>query len=413
VDTRGPKERIQEEQNLKCAPFNLHFSMPRQYSSTKFKIFALILISVQLWVTGCGPRMLPPTSDPIRFTDKQVVEFNNRLTVMMQNNRNWNSIMRYVSTIVVVGAVASAGALGIAGVSADIVGYTALGGGFIGEMQGIFKTRERASAYQEGIGLLYEASIRYKKSTVGNHAGSGVARNDRLTNNGAYLYEESLASLKLVEIALVSQIPTVEEVQKANGKYQKFDVFPSKVKFSDTSSPLEVRAIKGGPIVSAISANSAVISTEMKEGVALLTLNDKDKLKETIEVLLMNAQGIQAKVEVIATADAVETVEAETGDVDESMRFDNDLLNNRKSRTLSPNPVAPVKDNNSLKKKAVSEDAVRGIQAHLKIPLTGKFDIATQKRVLEFQKENNLKPANGFVNQETFNSILRISSNPN
>ncbi len=380
--------------------------MPRPYTSLKFKISLLFIISLQLWITGCGgPRTLPATYDSIRFTDKDVVEFNNRLTVMMQHNRNWNSIMRYVSSVVAIGAVASAGALGIAGVSTDIVSFTALGGGFIGDLQAIFKTRDRASAYQQGIDLMYEASDRYlhSRASTSNEVtkdseNNSLIPNDRLSKDAANLYTESIASLKLVEKALISQIPTVAEVQKATGKYKKFSVFPTQVS-SDTfpdivtdedgsasTSSLDITVMEGGPVVSVASGNSSAISAKIKEGntnQVVLTMINKAKLKKDIDVQLMSAQNVSATVTIKAPA-ATSVSSNDTG---------TNALNDFE--------------------KEITKDDIIMIQAHLKVDQTGKLDAKTRIKIHEIQVKERIDLKNGELDKKTYNAIMKESANPN
>jgi hypothetical protein len=259
-------------------------------------------------IYGCYPKAYHGF-DSIQYTDKHIVEFNNRLSNMMRRDMNWNAIIRYASSVLVIGAAASAGALGIAGASADSIGFTALGGGFIAELQGVFGARDKARAFQQGVELMEEASARYVTALSNDPKNGGIASNNRLTNPGAKLFEESIASLKLVEKILIAEIPTIEEVSKAAGKYNQFNIFPENIKYEDfalnkekTKRTLVVKAIKGGPIVEFSSPSPSIVSIESKKdnrNAIVLTLHgDSANWKKEISIIVINAQQKTARVNI-------------------------------------------------------------------------------------------------------------------
>jgi len=279
--------------------------MTRRNPITKNKFLILLLVLLQLGIYGCQPKVYYPF-DSIQYSDKDIVEFNNRLSTMMRRNMNWNAIVRYASSVIVIGAAATAGALGIAGVSTEIVGFTALGGGFIAEMQGIFNTRDKARAFQQGVELMEEASARYLKALALDPKSNGRASNSRLTNSGARLFEESLASLKLVEITLIAEIPTIAEVQKAAGKYQQLNIFPEHVEYADfalsadgKTKTLEIKALEGGPIVDFSSPVPSVVSVKRKKdnnSKIVLTFHGDSKTTRSFSIMLINGQNVKARV---------------------------------------------------------------------------------------------------------------------
>jgi len=368
--------------------------MPMPNSNLTFKFLALLIIFIQIWITGCQPKA-PVSYDSIHFTDKDITEFNSRLKTMMQRNMNWSSITRYTSSVMAIGAAASAGALGIAGVSSDIIGFTALGGGFIGELQGIFNARDKAHAYQQGVEMIHDAHIRYIDNLAHDASNKGSASNQHLTKAGAKLYSESLAALKVVEKTLVAEIPTIEELEKAMGKYQRFSVHPAEVHFSDPvegkgNPSLEITALAGGPIKRVSSQDSSIISAKIKS---------EDDNKVVLE--LLNRKGLQDSSKGISITFKNNDGDTATIKASES--------NNNGAET-PPKLSLDIGAKNEFE-KSMSKDDVMEIQAKLKSSRTRTLDKEVREKIKAFKKSKGLKPADDTLTQEIFNKIRQEATN--
>src|SRR5207253_1133812 len=79
----------------------------------------------------------------------------------------------------------------------------------IPEFMRIFGADERAKAYDEGVHLIEEAEGNYLLAHATGTNNSGIISPNVLTREGAQLYVQVVASVKLVEQLLVAQLPKV------------------------------------------------------------------------------------------------------------------------------------------------------------------------------------------------------------
>lgn len=121
-------------------------------------------------------------------------------------------LARETSATLQVLTAAAAAALGVAsgGVTPAMTALAATSA-VVPQFQEVFDAKQRAEAYNQGVTLIGDAESRYLAAVQGKIA------NDTLTPAGANLILQVNATLKLVETALVSQIPDRKSYDTAHG----------------------------------------------------------------------------------------------------------------------------------------------------------------------------------------------------
>lgn len=160
-----------------------------------------------------------------KVTDRIILVYANDVQKFMRLRMSGKRVLRKVSaSIQVVTAAIAAALAGFGGSSAVIAGFAGVSA-IIPEFQGIFQAAGGAEAFRHGAELIGNAETDYlseisKKKNTGNVP-------DELTPEGAALYKRVVASIVLVEKALLQQIPSRKEVEAAD-KADKKDK-PAKV----------------------------------------------------------------------------------------------------------------------------------------------------------------------------------------
>ncbi len=195
---------------------------------------------------------------------------------------NWARIARILSSTTQVLTAAAAVTLGVASSSMTAITALSASSAVMPELQNIFEARERAIAYSQGVDLIEKAEGRYFLAIASRDndekSSKGLVSKKKLGIDGANLYIEIMASLRLVEKALVSMLPTIEEMETATGKVTErirgMDIIPSGKTSEEPDLELEIGQesnfviISGGPATSAVSNKPRIAEvTKMIENV--------------------------------------------------------------------------------------------------------------------------------------------------
>ena len=179
----------------------------------------------------------------LKASDTLVIIYADCLKKMLRARMNLARIARLTSSSFAVLTAAAAAALG-AVATAPLTAITALAAtsAVIPEFMRIFGADERAKAYDEGIHLIEGAEGQYLQNLT-EHAQLVIPR-DHLTADGAQLYVQVVAALKIVENLLVAQLPKVEDIELAQGRIRRI----AEVRVSLTQKvepPMVVKATDG------------------------------------------------------------------------------------------------------------------------------------------------------------------------
>ncbi len=151
--------------------------------------------------------------------DADVVIFANAIKKTLRERYNNARVARSAGGFIqVVTAAVSSLLTGTSGGSA-IGAATILSGtsAIIPEVSQVIGAKERAEAYADGIKSIENAEARYlKASAEGNKKGKISGK--ELTPEGAALYKSVLAAVHIVEKRLVGQLPTMKDIEEANGE---------------------------------------------------------------------------------------------------------------------------------------------------------------------------------------------------
>lgn len=205
--------------------------------------------------------------DPHSITDHHILAFTNQVRNALRQRMNFARLARSISGTVQVLTAASAAALsGFSGGSAIAIASLAGTSAIIPELQEIFDAKDRAVTYQQGVALIEQAEGRYLKKLS---ASTQAVTNGRLSPAGAELYFEVVSSIKLVEIALSSQIPDIKDLENANGiLHNTIKVVPDSLILQETDTttfPItsELVLLKNGPAVSIVSSDFNVVEASI------------------------------------------------------------------------------------------------------------------------------------------------------
>ena len=153
----------------------------------------------------------------IKVTDRIILVYASDVQKFMRLRMSGKRVLRKVSAGIQVMTAAIAAALTAFGGSPVTIASFAGVSAIIPEFQGIFQAKGGAEAFRHGAELIGDAETDYlleiSKTNHGNVPGE-------LTPQGAVLYKRVVASIVLVEKALLQQIPSLKEVQKAEEKFE-------------------------------------------------------------------------------------------------------------------------------------------------------------------------------------------------
>ncbi len=246
---------------------------------------------------------------------------------MLRAKREWDTIAAYVTGGFAMAAAATAATLGVSSGNITAISSLSASSLFANDMFGLLKFREKAAAYQDGLSLVEQAESRFLRTSAKNHAQNNSSKKNKVLKNphryigdvndaiasesqsgsissseltiaGASLYTEVIASIQLVEKALIANIPTLAEVERATGKYSLFQVTPSNITL-DSESQIQITVISGGMIKAAGSQDSNVIDVKpfnYQEGTKTITLIAKGQGETVVDIT--SDRGESTRVEV-------------------------------------------------------------------------------------------------------------------
>ena len=184
------------------------------------KISIFLLLMQLIVISGCATNKYTDglnASGEYRITDREVLEFNNHVRHMMRLKMKYATIAAYTAGTIAI-ATATAATVASAG-GAGVVAVAALAGtsAFSGSIMGMFNFSDTTMAYQDGVALMESAEAKYFQHLAISNKG-GVIDQHSLSIEAANLYSETVGALRLVEKALASRIPTMDEVRQATGR---------------------------------------------------------------------------------------------------------------------------------------------------------------------------------------------------
>ena len=153
--------------------------------------------------------------DTIEVTDRIILLYANDVQKFMRLRMSGKRVLRKASASIQVMTAAIAAALaGFGGSSAVIAGFAGVSA-IIPEFQSIFRAAGGAEAFRHGAELIGNAETDYLLEISNKNAGKVP---NKFTPEGAAFYKRVVASIVLVEKALLQQIPSRKEVEAADKK---------------------------------------------------------------------------------------------------------------------------------------------------------------------------------------------------
>lgn len=196
-----------------------------------------------------------------KITDKDVVELANDVKLALRSRMNGARFARTITSTIQVMTAAVAAALTSGETAITILAGTSA---VIPELQSIFGARERSKAYFQGASLIEEAEADYYLQLATSH---NLISDQGITTAGAEFYSEVIHSLKLVELALIQQIPTVEDVKAAQGLTygNRVKLHPMSMKVSLSGDEKKSFIIGDEKVLEASSADDSVATAELSD----------------------------------------------------------------------------------------------------------------------------------------------------
>ena len=242
------------------------------------------------------PASTPPTTGPVlKASDMAVLCYTNALVLMLRKRFNVARIARTLSGVGAVLTAASAAALTAAGGPGTAVLALATTSAIIPELASIIDARERAKAYEEGLGLIGDAYSHYLQSIAQSH--KGKISDNELTPAGARLFSAVNASLHVVESLLAAQLPTVEILQRARTQHSLGVTLAFATTELSADKPLEITASGGVPPHRA-DASPLQVSTTTAAGTTTIKLFARGTDAGSYPVVIKDSQGNSANLTV-------------------------------------------------------------------------------------------------------------------
>lgn len=303
---------------------------------TRYASILTVVALLALGNSGCAwlrgdPEFNIKKEDTAEYTitDKDILEFANTLQHMFRSRMQYSTIAAYTSGVITL--ITGTAATVLAASGGSTAGITGLAASSVvsADLFGLFKMKDRVRAYADGVNYLEKAEARYFTAIARNN--NGRVSSTELTEEGAKLYVETVASQRLVEKALAAQIPTLEEVQAATGDMpadkhalqlsQRVVVLTLDSAGEDNLRTTQVQATRNGPILTITSEDPDVAVGELdKANASIVNIKperlrrdiyfnaDRDKLKGFTVLTLSNKDGKTAKIEVTVKS----AIDAET-----------------------------------------------------------------------------------------------------
>jgi hypothetical protein len=131
------------------------------------------------------------------------------------------------------------------------------------EIASIFDAEGKAKAYSQALDMIEKAEAQYVNARAQlSSTENPLIPNDILTSEGAALFVTTISSLKVMRDALLGKIPSVEELERALGKYPQFNLSTNLVKISKS----KIELVDGGNILTQLSQNLNVAELIVVKG---------------------------------------------------------------------------------------------------------------------------------------------------
>lgn len=199
------------------------------------------------------------------ITDQKVVQCTGAVKSILRERFNNARLARTAGgAIQVLTSAVSAMLTGINGASA-VTAATILSGtsSIMPELSNVIEAKDRAEVYSEGLKAIESGEARYLKA-VANKFG-GKVDDQKVTPDGAELYDTVFAAVHVVEARLAALLPSVEELQKLRAVSENIEIAPAIVSLKP-GGDAKVQVTHGGPANTASSDNSAVASVKLLPG---------------------------------------------------------------------------------------------------------------------------------------------------
>lgn len=162
----------------------------------------------------------------------------------------------------------------------------------------------RLLTYGQGVALIEKAEVRYLDAIATR---DGVVSSQKLTADGVQFYREVLASLKVIEGAMVGQIPSAEEllaVAEARDTDRRIDVVPDVVTVP-MGAQAEVAIASRDLVAMAVSNNTDIATASPHKDRPMVTIAGKKEGQATITIL--SRRGDKRAVQVTVVKDSTTT----------------------------------------------------------------------------------------------------------
>lgn len=243
------------------------------------------------------------------ITDQKVVQCTSAVKSILRERFNNARLARTAGgAIQVLTSAVSAMLTGINGASA-VTAATVLSGtsSIMPELSNVIEAKDRAEVYSEGLKAIESGEARYLKA-VANKFG-GKVDDQKVTPDGAELYDTVFAAVHVVEARLAALLPSVEELQKLRAASETIEIAPAIVSLkSGSTEPARMQVIHGGPASTASSDNSGVASVKLLAGDMVAEIKAEQVDYGRAIITLTNSRGGKGTVMVI--------VEKEQFDID-------------------------------------------------------------------------------------------------
>lgn len=219
---------------------------------------------------------IPQCKLTTQTTDATIVECKEIVRSILRERFNNARLARTTGgAIQVLTAAVSSMLTGINGASA-LTAATILSGtsSIMPELSNVIEAKDRAEVYSEGLKAIESAEARFLKAIAGKPDGKIDA--NKVTPDGAELYDTVFAAVHVVEARLAALLPSVQELQKLQAVSETIGVAPAIVSLKPEVSGT-VQVIHGGPI-SIASSDRPDTSVEPVPGGMAATIKPAPKM---------------------------------------------------------------------------------------------------------------------------------------
>jgi hypothetical protein len=221
-------------------------------------------------------------------SNADVLFFMNNVKRSLRDRMHFSRIARLASSTAQVLTAAAAATLGVTTGSLTAITTLAASSALMPQLMEIFNAKERAEAYSQGLHWIEKAEADYRKKMV--RASITKRNSKRMTIEGAKLYARILGAIKLVERALVRQIPSIDEMKAAAGRFDEVELSRSELTMAKDATA-EIYILKGGPILDVISSDTnVVIGTKDKEDHNKFTVTAKDQNDKRADITVITSR---------------------------------------------------------------------------------------------------------------------------